>query len=577
MHTQEFLERYQQGERNFAHVDLSGATLSGVNLREVDLTGANLTGANLSWSFFSKATFVGACLRRADMRNAMLTGVNLNQSNLSGVNLSKADLRMASLCDADLNWAILTEADLSNANLSGAKSDQINLERAKLDGVKLMGAELMEANMKRASLIGANLTGANLREAHLTEANLRDSNFQGANLIEADLNGVTLRGANLSDADMHRIILTGADLTEAVLNNADLSRANLMGAYLLKSSFKKAHLLRANLQEVFLLWADLTEANLRGADLRKADLSGAYLSDAMLGEADLRDSFLIETHLIRTNLEGSQLTGCCIHNWQIEEVDLSKLDCLYVFTHFNYTTKKPINRYPLDRDFAPGEFGQKPEENNSIIEVIFPDSPNWEALAFTLAEMELENQDALQLKIIFFEATEQHNLLRLNANRLVNSKLLAKNFLRIYANMLKRVMARRSKLLMLLNLATPPSDSSPQALEETTSAPLKPISDKRREIYKEVSHQIKSILLSQSPENFVDSVQRLLDYLKQQGISTGEIQKKLISQVILKRAQQDTAFREQLLRWDQMASEKARFSMVGESVRYAIALLWQEK
>ena len=65
MQTQEFLQRYQQGERNFSHIDLSGASLSGINLREIDLTGANLTGANLSWSFLSNAKLIGACLRRA--------------------------------------------------------------------------------------------------------------------------------------------------------------------------------------------------------------------------------------------------------------------------------------------------------------------------------------------------------------------------------------------------------------------------------------------------------------------------------------------------------------------------------
>lgn len=44
MEKQELLDRYQQGERDFAHVNLSGVNLSGANLREINLTGADLTG-----------------------------------------------------------------------------------------------------------------------------------------------------------------------------------------------------------------------------------------------------------------------------------------------------------------------------------------------------------------------------------------------------------------------------------------------------------------------------------------------------------------------------------------------------
>ena len=580
MQTQEFLERYQQGERNFAHIDLSGASLSGANPREIDLTGANLTGANLSWAFLSHAKLVGACLRRADLRSAMLTSANLNQSILSGANLTKVDLRLAYLQEADLNWAIFQEADLSGTDLQRAKSDQINLEKAKLDGARLMGAELMEANLNRASLAGANLTGANLREAHLAEANLREAILKGANLIEADLNGAILRSANLTQADMHRVILTGADLTEAVLNAADLSRANLTGAYLLKASFKKAHLLRSNLQEVYLLWADLTEANLRGADLRKADLSGAYLSDAILSEADLRDALLIESHLIRTNLEGAQLTGCCIHNWHTEEVNFSKVECRYVFNQFNYTTKSPSNRYPVGRDFEPGEFGNQDRENSSIVEVLFPEFPNWEALVFTVAQVELESRE-LKLNIQFFESAEDRHLLRLSANNLVNAKILAEHILQLYPEMLQRVLSRRIEILELLNLAVVVKDKS-RPIEETTMPVLpspqqQELTDKRREIYKEISRQIKFIVMTQTPDKFVESVERLLDYLKLQGVSTEEIQKKVVGQVILQRAKQDRGFLEQLIRWEKTASEHARFSMVGEAVRLAIALVWEQE
>ncbi|MEG3841907.1 pentapeptide repeat-containing protein [Microcoleus sp. herbarium14] len=575
MQTQDFLQRYQQGERNFAHIDLSGASLSGVNLREIDLTGANLTGANLSWSFLSNAKLIGACLRRADLRSAGMAGANLREANLSGANLAKADLRLGCLEGAELNWAALPEADLGGANLQGVKSDQINLAGAKLDGAKLMGAQLMEANLNRASLVGADLTGANLREAHLVEANLRSANLGGANLIEADLNGAQMRSANLAGADLHRAVLAGADLTEAVLDNADLSRANLAGSYLLKASFKKALLLRANLQEVYLLRADLSEANLRSADLRKADLSGAYLMDSQLGEADLREACLSECRLIRTNLDGAQLTGCCIQNWQVQDVDMSKVDCRYVFNQFDYTAKVAANRFPVDRDFELGELGRQQQEESSIVEVCFAEFPNWEALVFTVRRVELESRD-LKLNVQFFESAGEQNLLRLSANRLVNGKILGDRILALYPDMLEKVLAKGAEILSLLDLAV--GDKASQE-ESATPQPAMPghneVLLRRQEIYQRMVRQISFILMSQTPDKFTESVQRLLDYLKQQGIPTIQIQKKVICQAIVQRAKQDAGFREQLLLWEKTAPDRVRCSMMGEAVRLAIALLWE--
>ncbi|MEG4232901.1 hypothetical protein QUA40_12435 [Microcoleus sp. Pol11C3] len=43
----------------------------------------------------------------------------------------------------------------------------------------------------------------------------------------------------------------------------------------------------------------------------------------------------------------------------------------------------------------------------------------------------------------------------------------------------------------------------------------------------------------------------------------------------MQRTKQNPVFREQLLAWEKMASDCDRCSMMGEAVRYAIALLWE--
>lgn len=580
MQVQDLLERYQNGERNFAHVDLSSANLSGVNLRDADLTGANLTGANLSWAFLSRVNLTGACLRQADLRNASLNNATLNQATLSGANLNKADLRMAQLQTADLSWAILQEVDLSGANLQAAKLDQVNLERAKLSNCCLVAAELMEANLRRATLISAQLDRANLREANLEEANLREASLISANLIEANLNGVYLRQANLTEADLHRVVLTGADLSEAILINADLSRANLAGAYLLKASMSNAQLLRANLQDVYLLRADLNGANLRGADLRRADLSGAYLRDTSLNEADLSGAYLLESHLIHTNLDGAQMTGCCIANWHVENTDCSKVNCRYVFTQFDYTTKSPVDRYPVGRDLESGELERHYQQDSAVIEVYFTEAPNWEAFAFTLAQIDLEG-NALGLTIKSYGLSDDNYLVRLRSTRLVNAKVLTRRIFQVYPKILQQLLTHRTKILSLLAI-TPHTEqpdlalaSLPQANKPAPDVPP-PSTDRRIRLYQEVVRQIQHIMMTQAPEQFVQSVQQLLQYLHQEGIAIEAIQKKVISQVITQRAKQDKNFFAHLQRWQRMAPDNARSSTVGQAMSVAIAQLGAE-
>jgi hypothetical protein len=143
--------------------------------------------------------------------------------------------------------------------------------------------------------------------------------------------------------------------------------------------------------------------------------------------------------------------------------------------------------------------------------------------------------------------------------------------------MLQLVESKRQAILDLLQIKARPEN--PVVTLKVPPPPLPPPSpppDYRLRIYQEVVKQIQLIILSQAPEQLVGSVQRLLDFLKNEGISTEEIQKTMISQALVKRAKQDQMFQKQLLQWEKTADETARFSMVGESLRLAIALIWPQ-
>jgi uncharacterized protein YjbI with pentapeptide repeats len=101
--SQELLQGYASGERNFAHADLHGDDLWGSELQGADLQGADLGEADL---------------RRADLARTSLRGANLSHALLTGASLRGADLR-----DANLNGAILYGVDLTHARLEGADLD----------------------------------------------------------------------------------------------------------------------------------------------------------------------------------------------------------------------------------------------------------------------------------------------------------------------------------------------------------------------------------------------------------------------------------------------------------------------
>jgi hypothetical protein len=116
MDTQELIDRYQVGDRDFRWSDLTRADLSNVDLAEADLSGSDMTWANLQ-----EANLRGAILEGADLSMANLTGADLTGTNLRGVYLRWARLDGAILDGADLQGAVVNDLKLAHArSLEGA-------------------------------------------------------------------------------------------------------------------------------------------------------------------------------------------------------------------------------------------------------------------------------------------------------------------------------------------------------------------------------------------------------------------------------------------------------------------------
>lgn len=126
METQELLQKYARGKRNFENIvlrdhavprlrrdrDLSWEYLKEINLSNADLSISILEGVDLT-----EAQLINTNLSRADLTVANLYKANLSGANLQGADLRGAELAYANLLFADLRYVSLAGADLSNAIL----------------------------------------------------------------------------------------------------------------------------------------------------------------------------------------------------------------------------------------------------------------------------------------------------------------------------------------------------------------------------------------------------------------------------------------------------------------------------
>ncbi|BAU65747.1 pentapeptide repeat protein [Stanieria sp. NIES-3757] len=167
-----FKAQYQQGEKNFANINLRQADLRGINLSQINLQGCDLTQANLT----------NVCLDEANLDNANLTEAILDQASLIKTSLNKANLTKASLIKtklvrASLNEAILSQANLTNAFLTISYFNKALFTGASLKQTSINGALLLEADLTDADLLGANVRNTKFDSAYYNINTLFDADF----------------------------------------------------------------------------------------------------------------------------------------------------------------------------------------------------------------------------------------------------------------------------------------------------------------------------------------------------------------------------------------------------------------
>jgi len=81
--SEQLLDAYEKGERDFSNSDLKDANLKNADLSNVNFEGANLRWTNLDETDLRGANFKSADLRGTSFRGADLRGANLNKTKLN--------------------------------------------------------------------------------------------------------------------------------------------------------------------------------------------------------------------------------------------------------------------------------------------------------------------------------------------------------------------------------------------------------------------------------------------------------------------------------------------------------------
>jgi uncharacterized protein YjbI with pentapeptide repeats len=144
LETEELLERYASGERNFAGIRLQkklSNSWTSTNVEDADLTGINLSGADLNTTGFKNVVLKNATLWGTFLVGSVFELVDFDDADLCGANLKRVQLRSCSMNGANLSYADLSFATFENVELDCALLEECILVKTSLSKVGIQNGK----------------------------------------------------------------------------------------------------------------------------------------------------------------------------------------------------------------------------------------------------------------------------------------------------------------------------------------------------------------------------------------------------------------------------------------------------
>ena len=439
--------------------------------------------------------------------------------------------------------------DLSRVSFKGAKLANTDLRAQTLYRTCFQGA----TGLERARVDSQYLDLENLKiQKLLTYACSEDRNFRGFNL----------RGAYLQNADLRSFDFTDTNLTGADLKGADLRESALVRTQLAGVDFQDVDL-RRNI----LIDANLTEANLRAADLR--------------------DCILVRAQVARADFSGADLTGICIEDWSVSsKTKFTGVRCEYIYRR--YRDGQPTDRYPVDRNFEPGEFASLFQQPENELELVFKGEEfDYTALSLTFDKLQTDKPD-LKLKLQGIEQRQDLWVVKVTSDDPANVESRIKEIQDAVYQGYEITTTRLENNPLIRRIISDVANikKTQEEIGEEVNQLAKRIGSNfyflggtitnvtgAGEIkYTEASSQVRSLVTGSGHETQV--VNTLLNQLRSSNVATtANEQTELIQFVILEEAQRDPQFKQFLLQQAQQILAALPESSIATAIRGAIAQL----
>lgn len=213
------------------------------------------------------------------------------------------------------------------------------------------------------------------------------------------LHKVAIFFASVGGTSFYQADLTDANFTQALLRQTDFRQANLTRTCWFQS--RQLHLAKTSqtllenpvIRELLVsgdgrnqsyVGLNLKGVNLDGANLSRADLREANLNDSTFRRACLNGANLSKVEALNTNFSEAKMTGALVSHWHLnQKTNLQKVICEYF-----YLSHPQPERYPMNRDLAPGEFTDLFQPAHHLISLHFYRGIDWKIFLYAFKKIQ---------------------------------------------------------------------------------------------------------------------------------------------------------------------------------------------
>lgn len=409
-----------------------------------------------------------------------------------------------------------------------------------------------------------------LRDWAIAVASWGGTSFYNLDLSHVDFTGSQLANSDLRARQLYRTCFKGV---------TGLDRARLDNKYLDLTNYKVQKLLTNESCED----TNFSTINLQGAYLRYLDMRGfilieTNLNGADLQGADLRWSILLRAQVRGVNFTGAKLTGICVEEWSTNpQTCFAGVECEYIYRKLD-DKGKPIDKYPVGRNFEKGEFEALFQKVEEVVELVFKEGINWQALSFAFRKLQLDD-DGLGLELKGVEQRGDLWVVKVTYREGIPRREVEQRVNLIYDDLKTLMAVKEQQINRLLGIA----ENQAQALNKRpfgnsffiVGSTITNLAGSGEINYNEAATKIRSFVANGS--NLAEATtlaQSLLEQFQSQNVAISTSQQaELIQQVILNEAKNDPFFKQFLLQQGQEIANLIPDSAIATAIQQAYSQL----